>query len=47
MKETTKHCPDCGNTHLVQVRSQNIKLCSDCGGRVIPWYLDEGQRALV
>lgn len=47
MNQTTKHCPQCTNTALVLVRSQNIKLCSDCGGLVIPWYLDDGQRALV
>lgn len=42
MTETTKQCK-CGNTHLILVRTQNKKLCSDCGN-VLDWFLDENQK---
>lgn len=53
MKQTTKSCPECGNTHLGLLRSQNLKLCnnykqhSDKKIKYIPWPLDEGQKPLV
>lgn len=43
--ETTKHCPKCTNEYLGLIRSQNIKVCSDCN-LIINWYLDEGQKEL-
>lgn len=33
----------CGNTRLVLLTSQSIKLCTDCH-REIAWPLDEGQQ---
>lgn len=33
----------CGNTRLVQLTSQQLKLCTDCR-REIPWPLDDGQK---
>lgn len=42
---TTKKCPKCGNAHLGLIRSQNIKVCSDCD-LIISGYLDEGQKEL-
>jgi len=45
MKQTTKECPNCGNTHLIQITTQNVKLCPDCRTE-IPWYLEEGQLPL-
>lgn len=44
--KNTKHCPKCDNEHLVLIRSQDHKLCSDCGGLVIPWQLDDDQERL-
>lgn len=45
MKETTKKCPKCGNTHLILLRTLNIKFCSDCNTE-IPWFLENGQEPL-
>ena len=45
-KETTKECPNCGNTHLILLTSLQLKLCTDCRTE-IPWYLDEGQKPLL
>jgi ribosomal protein S27E len=39
---TTKHCPKCGNTHLVLLSSQNQKLCTDCGA-VLVWRREKGE----
>ncbi|WP_313453248.1 hypothetical protein [Stutzerimonas nitrititolerans] len=33
----------CGNTRLVKLTSQNLKICTDCK-REIPWNLDAGQQ---
>lgn len=44
--QTTKACPQCGNTHLILLRSLNAKHCSDCNLE-IPWNLDEGQKPLI
>ncbi|QDB70904.1 hypothetical protein [Pseudomonas virus PBPA162] len=43
---TTKSCAMCGNWKLVLLRSQNKKLCPDCGNE-IDWDLAPGQRAIV
>jgi len=45
-KQTTKVCPDCGNTYLVLLRTMNLKYCTDCN-KPIPWYLDPGQKKLI
>lgn len=42
--ETTKKCK-CGNTHLVLLRTHNLKVCTNCN-KLIPWYLGEGQAPL-
>ena len=44
-KETTKVCK-CGCTKLIEIRSQYLKLCPDCGTN-ISWYLDRGQKPLL
>jgi len=44
--KTTKECPDCGNTHLVCIATQNIKICTDCNIE-IPWTLDQDQKPLL
>lgn len=46
-RDSTKQCPHCGNTHLVEIRSQNIKLCNQCPGQEIPWKLEPGQKPLL
>jgi hypothetical protein len=43
IKPTTKLCPECGNSCLVELRSQNLKICADCKTQ-IKWDLDEGQK---
>lgn len=43
---TTKYCPNCGNTHLLLIRTQNHKYCTDCDTK-IPWYLDDDQEPLI
>ena len=45
-KETTKKCPNCGNTHLILLYSFKLKLCTDCRTE-IKWYLDSGQKPLL
>lgn len=40
-KETTKVCR-CGNTHLVLIPTQNLKMCTDCGAR-IRWVKEKGE----
>lgn len=42
---TTKICPACGCTALVQLISYNLKICGDCGARIL-WRLDPGQEPL-
>ena len=47
-KDTTKECPTCGDTHLVCVSTQNIKICTNCfddEGKptVIPWFKEDGE----
>ncbi len=39
---TTKKCPNCGNTHLVLLRTMDKKECLDCH-TTIPWFLDKNQ----
>lgn len=46
-KQSTKWCPDCGNTYLILLTSLNLKLCTDCGKGDIEWYLEEGQKSLL
>lgn len=43
---TTKRCPQCGNTHLVRLMSLDKKLCPHCPGLEINWTLDPGQKPL-
>lgn len=41
---TTKACPECGNTSLVEISRSHIKICVDHKEFVrIPWYLNKGQ----
>ena len=47
-KDTTKKCPKCGDTHLVCIATQNMKICTNCfddKGRPtkIPWFKEEGE----
>lgn len=47
-KPTTKECPKCGDSHLVCIATQNMKICTNCfdeDGRplVIPWFKEEGE----
>lgn len=44
-KITTKQCPHCGNRNLVLIRTQSVKICSDCN-TTIPWLLDPGQKPI-
>ena len=46
VKTSTKSCPKCNNNMLLQMRSQNKKVCTDCGTE-LNWYLDEGQKPLL
>lgn len=39
---SSKSCV-CGNTRLVLLTSQNLKLCTDCHAEIV-WTLDEGQK---
>jgi len=45
-KGTTKACPVCDNTHLVEISSQMVKYCTDCHVK-LKWSLDEGQVPLI
>ena len=45
MRQTTKICPECKSTALILLRSQNIKICSNCN-KQIPWTLDPGQKPI-
>lgn len=45
LKQSTKQCPNCGNTHLILLSTYNTKVCADCN-TTIPWFLDEGQSPL-
>jgi hypothetical protein len=41
---TTKSCPQCGNTHLVALSRYHVKICQDHYTHIfIPWYRDKGQ----
>lgn len=47
VKQSTKKCPKCGNTALVLLTSQNVKVCAEHIKFIyIPWFLDEGQKAI-
>ena len=43
---TTRVCPECLNTRLLELRSMSKKICPDCGME-IEWNLEKGQRPLV
>ena len=43
---TTKVCPDCLNTNLLELRTMDKKVCADCG-KEIGWRLEKGQKPLV
>jgi hypothetical protein len=44
MKVSTKKCPKCGNTWLLELRTMDMKICVDHVKVVrIPWFLEEGQ----
>ena len=45
-KQTAKKCPKCNNTFLILIRTQNMKICSDCD-TIIPWYLEKDQEPLI
>ena len=42
---TTKFCPKCLDSNLLELRSQNKKICTRCNIE-IPWFLDKGQKGL-
>jgi hypothetical protein len=47
-KESTKSCPNCDDTRLVCIATQQHKLCTNCfdeEGRPtkIPWFKEEGE----
>lgn len=46
MANTTKECPQCGNTQLALISTENLKYCPDCNVW-IPWELAEGQQPLI
>lgn len=41
-----KHCPNCNSTVLVQVYSQQLVNCNDCG-QWSPWPLEDGRAPLL
>jgi hypothetical protein len=43
---TSRVCPRCLNTALLELRTQNQKICPDCDYR-LPWYLSSGQKPLL
>ena len=45
-KVSTKSCQKCGNTKLAEIRTHNVKWCTDCSLK-IDWYLDPGQKPLL
>lgn len=44
--ESTRECPNCGNSHLIQTRTLNRKFCSDCNTSLY-WGLQPGQTPLA
>mgnify|MGYP000140572452 CR=1 FL=1 len=48
-KQTTKQCPNCGDTHLGEIRSQFIKICANnkCPVTEIPWELSDDQKMIT
>lgn len=45
---TTKKCPQCGNTFLVEISRHGIKICGDHEEHIaIPWALSKGQPYLI
>lgn len=48
MKLSTRRCPKCGSDELVELISQNLKICVNHKPHIeIPWALDEGQKPLL
>jgi len=45
-KNTTKICPECGNTRLAKFHSFHKKYCPDCY-TWIEWDLEPGQKPLL
>lgn len=43
---SSKHCPSCQSSHLVELFSQYQKICTRCG-TTIPWELTNGQKPLT
>ena len=46
MKETTKVCPECGCDRMVEIRSQDLKICPDCK-KEVDWYVEEGETLIA
>jgi hypothetical protein len=44
--KTTKVCPKCLNTHLLEFRTLDRKVCVDCGTE-LKWNLSTGQKRLL
>jgi hypothetical protein len=44
--QTTKVCPNCYGTRLLEFTTFNYKRCGDCGTQVA-WVLDKGQKPLL
>ena len=44
-KQSTKVCPNCGNTNLLCFTTLKLKTCSDCDTD-IPWYLEPNQQPM-
>lgn len=43
---TTRVCPKCLNTRLMELETLNQKICPDCGTK-LPWRLEAGQKSLL
>lgn len=44
--DTTTICPNCLNTHLLEMRTLNQKICPDCNTQ-FEWKLEKGQKPLL
>ena len=42
-RQSTKHCPGCGDPNMVPLHSTNTKICPSCGTE-IPWALTGDQK---
>lgn len=43
---TTKVCPGCLNTDLLELRTMCKKVCTDCGTEIV-WNLEPKQKPLI